>query len=242
MRTFLNLLRMSLAASFAAIVLASPAQAAPAKWEVTERSGEVSVEAGGVVAPAERGLSLNPGDVVETGEAGRAVIVRGAEYVILSPRSRIRIAVPEAADQTTQISQAFGSAEFRIGKKETGSFGVKTPYLAAVVKGTEFNVTVSDAGARLQVPEGKVEVSTLDGGASDLIVPGRIARVDAGDRQLLVVLGTDAKTIRSPFPAEAGLGTRSDAPADDNSNAAGHGSSAEVKGVGVFKPLPTGGQ
>jgi hypothetical protein len=240
MRTFLNLLRMSLAASFAGIVLASPAQAAPAKWEVTERSGEVSVEAGGVVAPAERGLSLNPGDVVETGEAGRAVIVRGAEYVILSPRSRIRIAVPEAADQTTQISQAFGSAEFRIGKKETGSFGVKTPYLAAVVKGTEFNVTVSDAGARLQVTEGKVEVSTLDGGASDLIVPGRIARVDAGDRQLLVVLGTDAKTIRSPFAAEAG--TRSDAPSDDSSNAGGQASGAEVKPVGVFRPLPTGGQ
>lgn len=240
MRTFLNLLRMSLAASFAGVFLASTAQAAPANWEVTERSGEVSVETGGVVAPAERGLSLNPGDVVETGEAGRAVIVRGAEYVILSPRSRIRIAVPEAADQTTQISQAFGSAEFRIGKKETGSFGVKTPYLAAVVKGTEFNVTVSDAGARLQVTEGKVEVSTLDGGASDLIVPGRIARVDAGDRQLLVVLGTDAKTIRSPFPAEAG--TRSDASSDDTSNAGGQGSAAKVKPVGVFKPLPTGGQ
>ena len=240
MRTFLNFLRMSLAVSFAGILLASTAQAAPANWEVTERSGEVSVEAGGVVAPAERGLSLNPGDVVETGEAGRAVIVRGAEYVILSPRSRIRIAVPEAADQTTQISQAFGSAEFRIGKKETGSFGVKTPYLAAVVKGTEFNVTVSDAGARLQVTEGKVEVSTLDGGASDLIVPGRIARVDAGDRQLLVVLGTDAKTIRSPFAAEAG--TRSDAPSDDSSNAGGQASGAEVKPVGVFRPLPTGGQ
>lgn len=240
MRTFLNFLRMSLAVSFAGILLASTAQAAPANWEVTERSGEVSVEAGGVVAPAERGLSLNTGDVVETGEAGRAVIVRGAEYVILSPRSRIRIAVPEAADQTTQISQAFGSAEFRIGKKETGSFGVKTPYLAAVVKGTEFNVTVSDAGARLQVTEGKVEVSTLDGGASDLIVPGRIARVDAGDRQLLVVLGTDAKTIRSPFPAEAG--TRSDAPSDDSSNAGGQASAAEVKSVGVFRPLPTGGQ
>lgn len=240
MRTFLNFIRMSLAVSFAGIVLASPALAAPASWEVTERSGEVSVEAGGVVAPAERGLSLNPGDVVETGEAGRAVIVRGAEYVILSPRSRIRIAVPEAADQTTQVSQAFGSAEFRIGKKETGSFGVKTPYLAAVVKGTEFNVTVSDAGARLQVTEGQVEVSTLDGGASDLIVPGRIARVDAGDRQLLVVLGTDAKTIRSPFPAEAG--TRSDAPSDDSSNAGGQASAAKVKPVGVFRPLPTGGQ
>lgn len=240
MRTFLTLCRVSLAAMFAGIFLASPALAAPAVWEVTERSGEVSVDAGGVVTAAERGLALSPGDIVETGEAGRAVIVRGAEYVILSPRSRIRIAVPGAADQKTQISQAFGTAEFRIQKKENVNFGVRTPYLAAVVKGTEFNVTVTDAGARVQVTEGRVEVSTLDGGASDIIVPGSVARVDAGDRQLLVVLGADAKTIRSPFPAETGAGTPSDAASGDKSKATGQASALKVKPVGVFRPLPTG--
>ncbi|MEX1251354.1 MAG: FecR domain-containing protein [Hyphomonas sp.] len=242
MRIFLNLLRTSLAGALASILLASPAQASPKVWEVSERSGEVSIDAGGVVAPAERGLVLNPGDVVETGEVGRAVIVRGAEYVILGPKSRIKISVPNAADQKTQIFQAFGSAEYKIEKKETVNFGVNTPYLAAVVKGTTFNVTVSDTGARVQVTEGKVEVSTLDGGASDLIVPGRIARVDAGDRQLLVVLGADAKTIRSPYPAEAGLETPSDASSEGMSNTTGRSSSSKVNPVGVFKPLTTGKQ
>jgi ferric-dicitrate binding protein FerR (iron transport regulator) len=207
---------------------------------VTERSGEVSIDAGGVVTSAERGLILNPGDVVETGEGGRAVIVRGAEYVILAPKSRIRIAVPSAADQNTQISQAFGTAEFKVQKKATGTFGVKTPYLAAVVKGTEFNVTVSDAGARVQVTEGMVEVSTLDGGASDLIIPGRIARVDAGDRQLLVVLGNDAKTIRSPLPSDAGLDAALDASADVTSTLPGQSSASKVAPVGKFIPLQRG--
>jgi hypothetical protein len=240
MRTFLTLLRMSLAATFANLLLSGPAQAAPSMWEVTERSGEVSIDAGGIVTSAERGLVLNPGDIVETGEAGRAVIVRGAEYVILSPKSRIRIAAPTAADQQTQISQAFGTADFKIQKKATGSFGVKTPFLAAVVKGTEFNVTVSDAGARVQVTEGMVEVSTLDGGASDLIIPGRVARVDAGDRQLLVVLGNDAKTIRSPFPAEPGVEAPSDASAEVTPTVSGQSSVSRVAPVGKFEPLQRG--
>src|SRR3546814_14786860 len=61
---------------------------------------------------------------------------------------------------------------FSIKKKLTPHFGVQTPYLAAVVKGTTFSVTVDGTGASVQVVEGAVEVSTLDGGARDLILPG----------------------------------------------------------------------
>lgn len=216
MSKMLSLFRLMLASLLAALVLSSPAYAAPKLWQVTESSGPVSVDVDGEVSPAERGQTLNPGDAIETGESGRAVIVRGGEYVIVGPKSRVRIAVPSVSDEKTQIFQSFGSALFKIEKKESWNFGVKTPYLAAVVKGTTFNVTVTDAGATVQVTEGKVEVSTLDGGAVDLMVPGRIARVDAGDRQLLKVLGTEARELRSPLPPVENSAAVIEAPASGN--------------------------
>jgi len=164
MRYLNSSLRLALAAVFAVSLFVSPAQAAPKAWQVTESSGTVTITQETGTLPAERGVSLKPGDAVETGADGRAVIVRGGEYVIVGPTSRVKISAPDQADAKTQIFQSFGSALFKIEKKESWNFGVKTPYLAAVVKGTTFNVTVTNAGATVQVTEGKVEVSTLDGG------------------------------------------------------------------------------
>src|SRR5690606_1495382 len=50
----------------------------------------------------------------------------------------------------------------------------------------------------LQVTEGAVETSTLDGGARDLIRPGIVAIVSASDRYRLTVRGQNSKTIDSP--------------------------------------------
>ena len=196
-------IRSAIAALLALIMLSGPAYAGTRDWKISESSGRVVVESGGTSKSAARGASLKAGDAVSTSSNSRAVIVRGGEYVVISPNSRVRITKPEESGAITQIFQYVGSALFKIEKKETPHFGVKTPFLAAVVKGTTFNVTVTKAGATVQVTEGRVEVSTLDGGAGDLIVPGRIARVDANDRQLLKVMGADEKSIRSPLPVSS---------------------------------------
>jgi FecR protein len=228
MRFCVNSLGSFIAAMLVACLMLSPAQAGTKSWHISESSGEVSIETHSGVRAASRGQTLKPGDAVKTGMSGRAVIVRGGEYVIVSPKSRVRITKPEEAGEITQIFQSVGSALFRIEKKETPHFGVKTPYLAAVVKGTTFNVTVTESGATVQVTEGRVEVSTLDGGASDMIVPGRIGRVDADDRQLLKVLGTDEKSIRSPLPA---TNINSTTPDPSAGNATGGSASSESNGV-----------
>jgi hypothetical protein len=198
-----NYVRSLMAVMMAAWLLIAPAHAATKSWLMSEASGQVVVENGQESRMAARGMTLQPGDVVATGASGRAIIVRGGEYIMISPKSRIRITKPQETGAITQIFQQFGSALFKIEKKETPHFGVKTPYLAAVVKGTTFTVTVTDTGATLQVTEGRVEVSTLDGGASDMIVPGRIARIDGNDKNLLKVLGDGEREIRSPLPVSA---------------------------------------
>ena len=179
--------------------MSSAAMAAPATpgWKVSEVSGDVRVVENGRPRAAVRGALLASGSMVVTGARARAVIVRGGEFVVVSPNSRLRLAPPEQQGGIIQAIVEFGTSLFRIEHKAAPHFGVQTPYLAAVVKGTTFTVTVGDDGSSVQVTEGAVEVSTLDGGAADLIRPGMIASVGAADRYQLSVQGDVSRVIRS---------------------------------------------
>lgn len=50
----------------------------------------------------------------------------------------------------------------------------------------------------MQVTEGAVEVSTLDGGASQLLSPGMIGMVSSDQQYRLSITGTETRTIDSP--------------------------------------------
>ena len=80
--------------------------------------------------------------------------------MVISPKAELKVAVPEQTGPVVQFFQNIGNALFKIEKKSTPHFGVKTPYLAAVVKGTTFNVSVSQDNSSVQVTEGVVEVAT----------------------------------------------------------------------------------
>ena len=180
------------------LMLGSAAAAQGAPWRISEVTGEVSVSEGGRSRAATRGALLSSGATVTTRARGRAVLVRGQEFVVVSPRTQLRI--PEAAQARGGIIQVladWGTALFRIERRETPHFGVQTPYLAAVVKGTTFTVNVGEAGASVQVTEGAVEVSTNDGGAMELVRPGMIVSVAASDLQQLNIEAETSRSIRS---------------------------------------------
>ncbi len=192
----------------AALLSSSAAYAGTPGWQVSEISGNVTVARKGVVKIAQRQTKLSPGDVIKTGPKGRAVLLRGGEYLVVSPASHIEIAEPAKSGKVTQIIEYLGNVLFRIDKKETPHFGVKTPYMAAVVKGTTFSVSVSADGAAVQVTEGAVEVSTLDDGASELVTPGVIGMINANDPFSLVVIDGERRVIESPNkPAATSDGT-----------------------------------
>jgi hypothetical protein len=148
--------------------------------------------------------------MIVAGARSRAVLVRGRQYVVVSPNSRLRVsgAASNSTGNAVQMVIDAGSALFRVDRRETPHFGVQTPYLAAVVRGTTFNVSVNEAGATVQVTEGAVQVSTLDGGASDLILPGMIASVGAGDLYQLGISGDQTRIIRSPQASSPTIGVR----------------------------------
>ena len=189
------------ALQFLAMAFASasaPALAAP-QWTVSEVAGQVTITQGGTAAAAHRGTVLQPGASVTTGHGGRAVLVRGEEFVTVAADAKLRLPPAEQAGGVVQWLQDWGASLFRVEKKTNPHFGVETPYLAAVVKGTTFRVTVSGKGAMLQVVEGAVEVATLDGAAHELLRPGMVASIGAADRLRLNVDGASGhQTIDSP--------------------------------------------
>ncbi|MBY0303119.1 MAG: FecR family protein, partial [Sphingomonas ginsenosidimutans] len=163
------------------------ALAGPAGWTISEASGPVTIARAGVSTVATRGGAVSAGDVVSTGRGGRAVLVRGTEFMMVAPGSRLRLPAEAQPAGVTRVIEELGNVVFMIKKKMTPHFEVKTPYLAAVVKGTTFSVGVSGAGTSVQVLEGAVDVATLDGGAHDLVTPGAVAMVAAGNRMRMTI-------------------------------------------------------
>ncbi len=157
------------------IVFASPATAKDvvSAWIVSQKSGEVRVIRSGM-QPASVNLraALSPGDIVATGANGRAMLTRGDDYVVVAPDSRL--ALPKEQQETgfTRLIQQVGTMLYKVKRTGVPHFEVKTPMLAAVVKGTTFTVVVDQKGAAVQVTEGVVEVSSLTGDARRLVEGG----------------------------------------------------------------------
>lgn len=162
-----------------ALCIGLPAFANPApQWKLIQRVGEVWITSDQFqpIAVTTNGV-IPEKSVIVTGQRGRVVLSRGTEQIIMQPNSRL--VIPETKGNTTRLEQTRGAALFRIDRKSLPHFQVDTPFLAAVVKGTIFYVTVSEKAASVQVTEGAVSVATAKGGAQTLVKPGMIAEVRA---------------------------------------------------------------
>ena len=65
------------------------------------------------------------------------------------------------------------------GQTASAEAPVTTPYLAAVVKGTQFQVTVNNNETHVDVFRGQVEVTDFKSGQLALVLPGQSAKVSA---------------------------------------------------------------
>ena len=76
---------------------------------------------------------------------------------------------------TTTITQQAGTILLEVERQNVKHFEVETPYLAAVVKGTQFQVSVDAAGSHVTVLRGQVEVADFKTGQIGQILPGQTA-------------------------------------------------------------------
>ena len=145
-------------------------------WTVTRISGKGWIVSETVpAAPASAGTEVPPGFTIATGPNTRAVLVNGGDTMMLGPSTKV--AVPYKADSglATTVFQQMGSLDLSIDKQNAPHFSVQTPYLAAVVKGTEFNVTVDDGDTKVSVTRGVVAVADFKTGERSEVTAGQAA-------------------------------------------------------------------
>lgn len=178
----MNLIRLRCLAMFPLLVLLSGAPALADDWIVAKVSGEAWVSAPNAAATrATTGMAIPDGATFSTRHNGRAQLDRGSESILVSPNTVITPQSTTFFGTSTTIQQQTGRIELEVEKRNVKHFTVKTPLLAAVVKGTHFTVSVSAREANVQVSRGLVEVSDLRNGSSVDIGAGQKATVSAQD-------------------------------------------------------------
>lgn len=163
----------------AALILGTAGGASAADdgvWSVSKSSGEVWLGANGAqqVSLGQEGR-LKPGDTIRTGRNGRVLLVRGEETILISPNSVVGLPAEKKEGLSTTIIQQAGSILLEVEKRNVKHFEVETPYLAAVVKGTQFSVTVGAGSTKVGVVRGQVEVSDFKTGQIAQVMPGQSA-------------------------------------------------------------------
>ncbi|MCK1408003.1 FecR family protein [Bradyrhizobium sp. 76] len=165
----------------AALILGTACGASAADdgvWSVGKATGEVWVATSGAQQVSlNQQEALKPGDTIRTGRNGRVLLVRGEETILISPNSVVGLPTESKEGLSTTIIQQAGSILLEVEKRNVKHFEVETPYLAAVVKGTQFSVTVNAGSTKVGVLRGQVEVSDFKTGQIAQVLPGQAATV-----------------------------------------------------------------
>src|SRR5947209_2828169 len=177
-----------------AVVAASNALAADqGLWRVSKSSGDVwTTTSGAQPASLTQEEVLKPGDTIRTGRNGRVLLVRGEETILVSPNSVIGLPTEQKDGLSTTILQRAGSILLEVEKRNVQHFEVETPYLAAVVKGTQFRVSVNGTSSSVEVLRGQVQVADFKSGQIAQVMPGQHATASAHGKPGLSLGGSGA--------------------------------------------------
>ncbi|MBV9559632.1 MAG: FecR domain-containing protein [Bradyrhizobium sp.] len=176
-------------------------------WSVSKSSGEVWVTATGA-APASLAPEeiLKPGDTIRTGRNGRVLLVRGEETMLIAPNSVVGLPTAARDGMSTTVLQQAGSILLEVERRNVKHFEVETPYLAAVVKGTQFTVTVKADSTSVSVNRGLVEVSDFKSGQIAQVLPGQAATSFTHGKAGLSLSGSGAfNPIEQGRPRASGI-------------------------------------
>jgi hypothetical protein len=180
-----------LAAAFVLSAATSAYAADDGAWTVSKSSGEVWLtSASAQPASLKQEELLKPGDTIRTGRTGRVLLQRGEESMMISPNSVVGVPSEKKEGLSTTIVQQAGSILLEVEKRNVKHFEVETPYLAAVVKGTQFRVTVNATSTSVDVIRGQVEVADFRTGQIAQVKPGQHATTFSHGNGGLALSGT----------------------------------------------------
>lgn len=210
---------------------------------IEELEGKVDVSTDGNASSVEIGNALELPSRIVTGDDGRILLRQGLTGVDIAPESDVEI--PEAAAHGQLIARMIqhrGSAFYDVETRplEQLKLTVETPYLVAVVKGTQFNVTVVDDSTTISLFEGTLEIRSPDGLQSILLNAGEIAiRSLADDRIRRLPMDADRLDEVARADGRDAVGTAAGSTARTARTATASDSAVVVAGGNAS--VPTGG-
>lgn len=180
--------------------------------------------------PVKAGMNIPNKAWISTGPRGRAVLTRGVETIAVQPQTLAAIITTASLfNRKTEVVQQHGKLALDIEKRSSPHTYVHTPFLAAVVKGTSFEVTVTDKDASVNVERGLVQVSSFTGGQTTDLGPGQSARVDQSQSMSVAgVSGAPSVTAAPPSAASVPAVGASTPIGADQASSNGRGSDSSV--------------
>lgn len=141
--------------------------------------------------PLKAGMVVKDRSWISTGPRGRVVLERAKDRVTFKPNTLAGVFERAGFSVHTDFAQQSGSIRLEIDPKKKPHLAVQTPFLAAVVKGTVFTVTVGKKGAKVGVERGRVEVTDALSGERTGVRAGQQASVDANPETAMSLSGTN---------------------------------------------------
>ena len=187
--------------SLLVLFLSGSALAGEGDWQVAKTSQQVAY-----TVDKQKWTPVRAGDVVpnnawiSTGPRGRAQLVRGVESISFQPNTLAGIFTRNEGDRKTNVYQQTGVLDLEIEKRSRPHTSVQTPFLAAVVKGTNFRVSVEKQQARVSVNRGLVQVTSFSSGQRSQVGARQSATVDTA-RGMSVAGDVSAPSIERVAPS-----------------------------------------
>ena len=219
-----------LAFAVAALIRPEPAVSG-SDWTVLATQGEAKwreAAGQGTWRHLTRNARLPDGAEIRTGGDGGAVVAKGLDRVEIRADSTLVVAARVTAHGATEVDQSRGSATYTIEKRPAGTFSVRTPYVVAVVKGTQFSVDIGEEETNVSVDEGRVSVSDQRSRDSVDVTPGQTARASRSAAGIDVEKTPADKKARNAVPAAAPVPAATKTPSALPGAHPGVGSPAEV--------------
>jgi hypothetical protein len=173
----------------------------PVPWHVAQLTGQARTRSsGGVFKSLGVGDKVAIGSEVVTGPNSELVLERAKDRITLSGTSWVQLGPPKPGGLVDRFIQTIGTILFDVEPRDR-SFGVETPFLVVLVKGTRFVVTVGTSASSVHVERGRVQVISREGGESAMVEAGHT--VQAGPRERRALIDPDASPAGMDLPAGA---------------------------------------
>jgi hypothetical protein len=158
------------------------AQAAQRAGQISRSIPEVAIARGAQQMPAPVKALVDWGDVVRTGDGGRArVALDDGSVLNVGSSSTLTVTQHNAAAQQTQIELTYGRVRSQVIKqtKPNAKFEIHTSVGVAGVVGTDFFLGFMNGLFQIVVYEGHVKFCNLDGLCVDVLA-GQMATIRDG--------------------------------------------------------------